>query len=80
MNYVALALFALIMIYLQYSFLSFLNLIIIGLLVGVMVAFENNTMILSIYIMIMSVIILIAFVFKIIHLINTLTEFNIEVS
>lgn len=79
MNVVLLVLLIIVIVYLQLHFLSFLNLIMIGLLIGVYFAVENNTMMSMIFIVILSIILLTSLVFKIINVINSIKDFNSNV-
>lgn len=73
--YISAALTALVLIYLQWNFLSLLNLIVIGIMSGSLIAVKDNKMFKSIAMLSIAVIIITSFVFKIIHLVQTLTEY-----
>lgn len=76
MNYVAVGLMVLVLFYLQFHFLSLLNVIVIGLLAGIYIAFESKLSMIVIFAALMSVIILASFVFKIITLVKTIFDFT----
>ena len=76
MNFVAVGLMVLVLFYLQFHFLSFLNIIVIGLIGGIYIAFENNLSMSVVFTSLISIIILASFVFKIISLIKAIFEFT----
>lgn len=76
MNYVAVGLMVLVLFYLQFHFLSLLNIIVIGLIGGIYIAFENKLSMLVVFSSLISVIILASFVFKIIALVKSIYEFT----
>lgn len=73
--YISAALTALVLIYLQWNFLSLLNLIVIGIMSGSLIAVKDNKMFKSIAMLSIAAIIITSFVFKIIYLVQTLTEY-----
>lgn len=76
MKYLAVGLMVLVLFYLQYHFLSLLNVIVIGLIAGIYIAFENKLSMAVVFTTLISVIILASFVFKIISLIKSIFEFT----
>jgi hypothetical protein len=57
------------------NFLTFFNLILIGLLVGVAAALETNSMMLVIYLGVMSVVLFFSYIFKTIAVLRSVNEF-----
>lgn len=79
MNYVVIGLLAIVLLYLQFHFLSFLNLILIGLLVGTYVAFESSAPLSMIYMLLIGGIILVSMVFKVIGVMDAIDDFNLHI-
>lgn len=80
MIYITAGLLAIVLIYLQLNFLSLLNIIVIGLICGSLVAIDSNNMVKSIFIVTLTVVILVSFIFKIIYLIKSIQDFLNNVS
>ena len=80
MNYLLIALLIIVLLYLQYNFLSFFNLLLIALLVGVYIAFQNNSILSMAYFGIIGIILVISMVFKIINVAKYSDKFEAELS
>lgn len=80
MNVTLMVLLALVLFYLQYHFLSFFNIILIGLLVGVIAGIESSPTMMMAYVAVMGIIILISYAFKVIDVLNAVNKFNYNIT
>ena len=76
MNVALMGLLTLVLVYLQYHFLSFFNIIMIGLLVGVIAGIESSPTMLMIYLAVIGIVILVSYVFKVIDVLNAVNTFK----
>lgn len=79
MNYALIVLFIITIIYLQWNFMSFSNIILMALLVGVYVVLSSNddlAMIQMIYLSVIGVILVISFVYKVIQMLNAMKDYD----
>lgn len=76
MNVTLMGLLALVLLYLQYNFLSFFHIILIGLLVGVIAGIESSPTMMMVYLVVIGIIILMSYVFKVIDVLNAVNQFN----
>ena len=79
MNIPLIILLSVVLVYLQYNFLSFLNIILIGLLVGLVLVVEQSDTMYMVYLGILCLVILISFVFKVSDVLNAVKDFKNDI-